>query len=312
MGSRSHTHRVAEARGCRRNWRQWVMGVASELEAIGLRDRAARLRDCGVKSLTYRCTCGTRHVHVPATCGLRVCPWCARRDSAERADRLACAVRLLAKEYPRLRWRFLTLTARWDPSDENSCSVAGLRDRVSDLWRRWRVVWKALRDHCRAAGAEVACEISDRGHVHLHALVLCRWIDPGWLSGVWGDYVDVRELRGGVREASKYVLKAPSPANLQWISGRHRKAIHWRLAARWEAATVGQHLRRCYGALRGLLDGELLTAPDTDCATVRHCSCGSPLPPMHLWAWEYTVLIARNAVRAKARIHWHFRPPDPP
>lgn len=316
MGGRQRQQRprrVAEARGCRKGWTAWVSAVAAELDAIGERSRAARLRGCGRKSLAAHCVCGATHAHPLISCGLRVCPWCARRDAARRAERLAAAMAQLAREHPRKRWRFVTLTGPWDPADPDQVSVRGLRERVSKLWAKWSRIWPELRRRCGVVAATAACESSDRGHVHLHIAVLSGWIDPGWLAGLWGAHVDVRAItQRGHKEIAKYLAKTHSPADLQWVAGKHRRTIHPRLAARWESATAGRQMRRSYGQLRGLVgDGDLLAA-DTDPADadVRRCdACGLPLPPREAWQLTDTVTLARRVIRATSRIYWHFWPP---
>lgn len=301
--------RVAEARGCRKNWRQWVNAVAAELRALGQHKRANSLEICGTRALAHKCECGVRHVHPLISCGLRSCPFCSRRDASIRADNLARAMTVLANRNPTKRWRFLTLTSRWDPSDPEQVTVQSLRSRVCDLFRRWSCVWTALRDHCGAIAAYVSCELSDRGHIHLHAVVLSQWIDRGWLAGLWGAFVDVREARrNSAKELAKYATKSHSPADTQWVAGRHRRLIHPRLAARFEAATVGAHLRRSYGELRGV------DLTETNTEAVRQewrCDCGRALPDARHWDVVDTFPYMRRLVRAKARIQWHFRPlPD--
>lgn len=307
--------RVAEARRCRKSWRQWVNAVADELRQHGSigKDRASRLEICGTRALAHECECGARHVHPLTSCGLRVCPFCSRRDATERSEKLAKAMGLLARERPRLRWRLLTLTLRWDPSAETEVSVAGLRRRFEELWRRWGCVWPLLRRHCAAVAAYASAEISDGGHVHLHVAVLSQWINPDWLASQWGDYVDVREIKGksGAKEVAKYSLKSHSPLDADWISGRHRRLIHPRLAARWELATARRQIRRVFGELRGLESGEVLL-PDDPPAIPICDDCGRLLPPVGEWQPGDTVAIVRATILARARIHWHFRPPGPP
>lgn len=197
------------------------------------------------------------------------------------------------------------MTARWDPSAQESVSVEGLRRRVSELWRRWAKLWTLLRQHCYATAAFVSCEISEQGHVHLHVALFSMWVSREWLASQWGDHVDVREAKSGSeREVAKYALKSHSPLDSGWLSGRHRRLVHPRLAARWEAATARVHLRRVYGELRDLdVPAEVLPRREET------CSCGAPLPSPDQWRYIETTDLAYRGIRAKARIHWHFWPP---
>lgn len=222
--------------------------------------------------------------------------------------RLERAVTELRRRHPDLDWRFVTFTGQWDPTDDREVTVPGLYRRVSNLFRQFRSVYAQLRAHCGAVAAYVAAEISERGHVHLHCVVLSRWIDPGWLAGLWGAYVDVRALRG-VAEVAKYVAKTHSPLDAAWIGGDSRSLIHPRLAARWEVATKRVHLRRSFGELRGLELPEEPPAGRDDC-----CECGQPVPDWlsELWQPGSTESVARAAARAREKMRWWLWPPKVP
>jgi hypothetical protein len=68
-----------------------VDGVAAALERIGWRRAADELRGCGKTVMVRRCDdCDLPHAEgrILVTCGLRVCPMCARRLSQRRRSRI--------------------------------------------------------------------------------------------------------------------------------------------------------------------------------------------------------------------------------
>lgn len=306
MASSEVTRRVAEARPSRKSWRQWVLAVSAELASLGYATEAERLQVCGVRCKLHSCRCGVRHILPLSHCGLRICPFCARRESRRFSEDLAAKIEVLSRRYARYRWRLVTLTCRWDPSDPEQLTVEGLRRRAKDLWRRWSSLWPELvRIGCVAA--HVTLECSDGGHVHLHALVLGPWIDRGWIGEKWRDFVDVRVFRG-VKEITKYITKVHCSHDAEWLGGRHRRVIHPRLAARWWAATRRAHLHRSYGELRGItVDSAADSATPTQPQT---CGCGAPLPPVGDWDSRNTAELLGFLVRAGAKVRIWDRPPD--
>lgn len=90
--------RSAAARPRRMGWRGWVGAVAAALRALGAFDLASSLDACGRSAHCTRCNeCGDdfARVEIRASCDVRCCPWCARRASAERVERVGAAVELL-------------------------------------------------------------------------------------------------------------------------------------------------------------------------------------------------------------------------
>lgn len=284
--------------------------MAAELAGLGYVDQAEALQVCGTRCLAHACRCGIRHVVPMASCGLRVCPLCARRQAAVAARELSAKVATLSRSYPRLRWRLVTLTSRWDPADPEQVSVDGLRRRAKDLWRRWSGIWPELR-RIGCVAAYVSCECSDGGHVHLHVLVLGPWLDKGWLAGLWRDFADVRDFKG-VAEVCKYVVKLQGIQDWHWLAGEHRRVIHPRLAARWWAATRRMHLHRPYGALRA---ASAEPEPEPQSQSERPtdaCDCGATLPPLDQWERRNTAELLdflRRAGLGKDRVRVWTWPP---
>lgn len=77
------------------SWRGYARAVADALSGLGYGAVASRLRACGTTATVRTClSCGDGHasVTVNAGCSVRCCPWCARRESAERGRLVAAAV----------------------------------------------------------------------------------------------------------------------------------------------------------------------------------------------------------------------------
>ena len=174
-------------------------------------------------------------------------------------------------------WRLITLAPQWDPRSSESYTVEGLSRRWQAIVDRWSALRAALGP---AAQAVVSVELSDGGHVHLHALVFApEYLAKPWLQAKVGPgcFVDIRKLdvqkfahlgpqkavERALREAVKYAVKQSSPLNGLWLAGARRKLVHPELAARWTVATHRRQLGRVYGEL--LRDALASCEPDTDC-----------------------------------------------
>ena len=95
-------------------------------------------------------------------------------------------------------WKLVTVSPRWNPNDEGAYTVEGLRARAADAWERWELV----RERYAAGGlaASIAkIEASERGHVHVHALVYGPWIKADSASEIAGCFVDVRSIEATPR-----------------------------------------------------------------------------------------------------------------
>jgi hypothetical protein len=176
----------------------------------------------------------------------------------------------------RWSWKLLTISPRWDPTDRHAYSVPALRARLDDVRGRWRALWSEGLSVEGLAAAYVRVELSSHGHVHLHALYYGPFVTADWLSETAGCFVDVRAIDAeGVREAVKYVLKAPSPLRGAWVGGERATVTHPELAARWVVATRHRRLAEPYGVLReAIAAAEVCDEPEAP--KPRACaSCGS-------------------------------------
>lgn len=177
-------------------------------------------------------------------------------------------------------WKLVTISPAWTPTDARAYTPEGLQERVRDVWARWELV----RERYSAAGltASVArVEVSEGGHVHVHALVYGPWIRQQSAVVIAGCHVDVRaidsagkargrrgedrarasraeragwsvesELRSAIKESCKYLAKVPSVLRSEWVSGRSTRVIHPALAASWVIALRGAKAGRVYGPAR--------------------------------------------------------------
>lgn len=234
-----------------------------------------------------------------------------RRRTARAVARLAQVKRAAGSITRRAGWgwKLLTISPRWSPSSVWDYSVGGLRARLDDLRARWAALWGAGLDCGGLAGAYLRVELSAGGHIHAHVLYYGPYLQRRWASGVAGCFVDIKaingdELRRGVRETVKYVLKSPSPLRAWWIAGARNRTPHVRLAGAWIVATRGRRLAEPYGVMR-----DALTAHDacgdgastSQKTAVRACaSCGSE--SISDARREATAVVAR-ALRHRWRFH---------
>lgn len=86
-------HRYGRPR--RMTWRAYATQTADALASLGYGALASRLRRCGSWSTVHTCNaCGdpAASVRIHAGCNVRACPWCARRESHQRAAQVKGAV----------------------------------------------------------------------------------------------------------------------------------------------------------------------------------------------------------------------------
>ena len=295
---------------------QWTRGIADELNRLGWSFTADSLLGCGSKAQVWNCQCGFERaaIGISTTCGLRVCPWCARRDSQKRTARLGPALELVehftetrrqrtavAIDYAilhaqeafdfwfdkyqraknqntamycaqraaaarerelvaawqshrvrddRWQWRLDTLSPQWNPKDSAEYRISGLKERLADVRSRWDRVWRQIRT-AGMSSAVCTTEISENGHIHIHAMVYGAYVTDTYLRELAGCSVDVREIdesKAAVKEVAKYTAKLVSPLSGQWIAGQRRRVIHPELAARWMLATRKTQLKWNRGA----------------------------------------------------------------
>ena len=222
------------------------------------------------------------------------------REASHARAQLGAALGRLRREEHRARrflgllgrrrswgWRLVTVSPPWPTGSEHACTSLGLAMRVEDVRARWRKVWELLGVEGMGA-AYTSVELSDHGHVHLHAVVFGPYVARPLLQRAAGvEFVDVRALKvppgvsiadataAAMREAAKYALKSPSPLRGDWIAGDDRRScVHPELAAAWVIATRGRRLTEPYGLMREAL-GVVRERTDEDEHQHEEPRCGS-------------------------------------
>lgn len=196
--------------------------VAAKLRAGGEARLAARLERCGEEVGSVRCqNCGRSH---PAryTCNLRWCPVCAWRISARRAALVSAWAETCAQP------KHVVLTGRNTESPEPR--------RYGDAFARLRRQ-KPFRDWTRGCRTIETTNEGRGWHVHLHALVDVRWIDPGELARRWG------RLLG--QEFA--IVKVKDARLIEYLAELAKYACKPAQMAAWPEAEATQFVRACRG-----------------------------------------------------------------
>ena len=232
----------------------------------------SRARQCGTELIGIQCGCGYVKGGIVADCGLRTCPYCARRRSknlAKALDELLCRL----PSGRGLGFYLLTFTVRYDPMSASDLSVDGILERsvrarrgVSHCWRRYL---KMLGTDKQQSGIAWFVEVSPRGAVHIHALFFGGRPDVEKLRMLYlervpsSPFVNVKYVRTGqrsrrkaLREVCKYLVKAASPVRRNILEGGVGEFLDPRLAARVEVALFAQRLFERRGCFRGLGDDD--------------------------------------------------------
>lgn len=171
-------------RGSKKGWRRWIKDVAAELESRGALDLAHNLRSCGSMARVRECdACGDAcaSVEVRASCGHRVCPWCARISARSKVALVSGA---LTRVEGYQRAQLPAAIARVD--GERLAALAAV-----DHWTRLAAVARAAgrvevadRHDSRARAAAARAATSRRETKAIGELHRWRWklvtISPPW------------------------------------------------------------------------------------------------------------------------------------
>jgi hypothetical protein len=254
----------------------WRQRVAREMRNFALtelprgkvrrdwKNKAGAFAECGRTVAALACQgCGGASLAsgtLVATCGMRTCPICARRKAEKLRHRLSSAWKQ-AHHDRKTSLYFLTFTMRYDPTDPDEVSVAGLLRRKNELVECWGKVW---RNYLKKRG-EAACraiEVGASGMVHMHVLYAGRRPEIEDLRSEWlrltngsSPLVNVRYCKDpqkAIVELAKYVTKGASPAKAAIVGGARGKYIDPRLAVRVEIAFSGDRIVQCYGKWLGI------------------------------------------------------------
>lgn len=225
----------------------------------------------------------------------------AQRAEATRARLTRWRIEARRAHTDAWRWRLITVSPPWSPTDPREVDPAGLARRVADLRARCAALW----DHALSIGGLAAVtmrvELSARGHVHMHMLYFGPWQHAMHLRRVAGCVVDVRlvrpdrdtrgvvldrgevraggvDIEGAVREVAKYALKSPGSCAQEWTAGASRRVAHPRLVAAWQTATRDAQLVTHRGTMRGALAAADLDPPQAPQLAPRQCpACRAPV-----------------------------------
>ena len=233
---------------------------------------------------------------IVATCGLRICPICARRKAQKLRHRLRAAWDS-EKRDRRYGLYFLTFTMRYDPSDPSEVTATALLERKNTMMAAWASVWRQylkrramayVNGRPKITGAACrAIEVGSSGMVHLHVLYLGRRPDVMTLRLRWMDQVGdspivnvryCRDPRKAIVELAKYVTKGASPAKASIVSGQTASFMDPELAVRVEIAFSGDRMVQCYGQWLGIsvdddedTEEEKVSAEALHAAACPHC-----------------------------------------
>ena len=267
-----------------------ALDVADRLDDLGLRDRAARVRDCARHLRTRSCPSGHVHRLVAANlCKDRACPICGWRRARANSARAAATVARVGG-----RAVLLTLTLRSGPQ------LAPLLDLLLAAWGRISRRARWVRAFDGAIRSVEVTRTSAGWHPHLHVLLHLR--DP--LSYYEGpDYLTHEEVvslwRAALRadyDPSVRVQAVRSDRALLEVVGYCTKSTETESYSdedlrEWLDALSGRRLLAGTGVylLRDALEDEggdsLLH--EGDAHTEPTCPvCGSPLVRVD-WKWHH-------------------------
>lgn len=299
--------------------------------------RLSSFMRCGQSLLVRSCTgCGEDRVgsgtyHGTRTCKTRACPICAK-VRAERYSDWAEEVHGKIEPVAGYRWQFVTVTTKYDPYEEEDCTVAALRSRALQCQEAARAVAAKLVARNPGSGLLRTIECGKRGHVHLNLMYYgppVRSEDVAQLAKKGGDRIghafatpigkpraevrtkeereeepDGRGSKAGLKRVARYISKGLAHEDghrvfdEDWKTGDMGvRTVDPELAARWEIATYRMHLSQRYGVLRGIeLDEHAeKSGPDHENDTHVACECCGEVGAFRT--------IARNAVRYLERCH---------
>lgn len=193
----------------------WRNEIADSLAAFGFSTDAQEYRSCGDPTLTrYVKVCSHDPAHfnraIGHSCHLRVCEYCARRESARILKRYLPHFQAAAESHhASYRLRHIVLTTNYN-----------LRDL--DISAKYRIGWKAVNvlfDRLLGKGWEssgrgtfTGAEFGAEGqHLHFHVLAYCEYLPQDQISKEWAKLtgcpvVWVRAVRG-IKKALKEVIK---------------------------------------------------------------------------------------------------------
>lgn len=177
--------------------------IAARLAAVGLEERAARIRSCGTYVTGYVCPdCGEYHVRATRLCRDRLCPNCGWTLARQRAQHLLRAVDGLQK-VARGKLSHMVLTIQHHKGDD-------LRGLLLTLTRSYGLMLQSkVFGSCLGAVRSIEITSGENGfHPHIHALVYeareYAGITPPLVLGAWRDALGANAVSNQVHYEAAY------------------------------------------------------------------------------------------------------------
>jgi hypothetical protein len=284
-----------------------IASIANELEQRGQREKAERLRLCGVFRGRRQCLkCDHKAEPEIYCCGMwRLCPRCARI----RAQKLRAELEDAVRNVPQVsgnRWKMLTLTLKTDGDYRNTIRLMnGAFTKLYNGILKWR--WIPLEDGAavkRRADGRYFCgkvrvypgrdgEMWRRlpvvgcggfrsnefgeltGNVHAHVLLYAPRIPQAVISAEWlrltgSMVVDIRQIRGKKDKGTELTL-ADGVSEVVKYCCKVSAVEPSRLLDFWNAMR-GSRMTQRYGVLLGAMRSEeqILTPACECCGGTRY------------------------------------------
>lgn len=269
--------------------------VSLELFKANYASAAIDFKNCGHPELIRKwrvCSANPHHYARPVgfSCHLRICPDCAKRESARLLKRYLPIARAAYEDNSKgYRLRHIVLTTGWSLYD------ADINARIRQAWKAFAELLCALwgeRWQKSGRGWIGGFEFGEDGRkLHLHLLMYCEYIEQDRLSKEWSKLTGfpvvwinaVRGVKKGVKEVLKYSTK------LTGLSPQDTVLLHGVLK----------------GVRRVRAGGIFYNAPEPPKAENHLCKvCKSCISDMQ--CEEFNKLLKENAIsvpRASALLH---------
>lgn len=221
------------------------------------------------------------------------------REAASEEKRSLAKWQLERAKEDTWSYKLLTISPKWNPWEESEYSIERIRQRIEDCFARFARIWAKI--NCGGLAAAItSVEMSEGGHIHLHACLWMPIVYADHLEKLAGCFIDIREvsvsahelrrmtaeeaLYKAIKESVKYTVKAPTP-KWDWINGARRRVVHPELVVRWCLATKNVQMGRNYGLMHDALKAQKASEAGKDPAkavadneTCKKCyNCGAPL-----------------------------------
>lgn len=178
--------------------------VAKKLFAIGLKERANRMKLCGTLLDMRLCPdCGASFVRSANLCRDRLCPTCEWRLSLQRYAEMCNCIGFINDTAPAFDAKFLTLTIR-------NCEPGNLRETILKMSSAWHKMMMRRTIKKQVIGWARSLEITynkEKGtfHPHFHIIMLhevggdesdqrIMW-NKAWTESLGVDYAVITDFR---------------------------------------------------------------------------------------------------------------------